>query len=41
MGPTFGSGGSFLGTGASTAVGVIGGGLVRNSIRSIFGEHAG
>jgi hypothetical protein len=37
----FGSGGSFLGTAASTAAGVIGGGLLLNSIRSMFGEHAG
>jgi hypothetical protein len=28
MGPPFGSGGSFLGTAASTAAGVIGGGLL-------------
>ena len=41
MGPPFGSGGSFLGTAASTAAGVIGGGLLLNSIRSMFGEHAG
>ena len=41
MGPGFGSGGSFLGTAASTAAGVIGGGLLLNSIRSMFGEHAG
>jgi uncharacterized protein len=41
MGPTFGSGGSFLGTAASTAAGVIGGGLLLNSIRSMFGEHVG
>src|SRR6185437_7124112 len=41
MGPTFGSGGSFLGTAASTAAGVIGGGLLLNSIRSMFGHHAG
>ena len=41
MGPTFGSGGSFLGTAASTAAGVIGGGLLLNSIRSMFGDHAG
>src|SRR5262249_13339589 len=40
-GPAFGSGGSFLGTAASTAAGVIGGGLVLNSIRSMFGDHAG
>ena len=39
--PAFGSGGSFLGTAASTAAGVIGGGLLLNSIRSMFGQHAG
>jgi hypothetical protein len=38
-GPAFGSGGSFLGTAASTAAGVIGGGLLLNSIRSMFGDH--
>jgi len=37
--PAFGSGGSFLGTAASTA-GVIGGGLLLNSIHSMFGQHA-
>jgi uncharacterized protein len=41
MGPAFGSGGSFLGTAASTAAGVIGGGLLLNSIRSMFGDHVG
>jgi uncharacterized protein len=41
IGPAFGSGGSFLGTAASTAAGVIGGGLLLNSIRSMFGDHAG
>jgi uncharacterized protein len=41
VGPAFGSGGSFLGTAASTAAGVIGGGLLLNSIRSMFGEQAG
>jgi hypothetical protein len=41
MGSAFGSGGSFLGTAASTAAGVIGGGLLLNSIRSMFGDHAG
>jgi uncharacterized protein len=40
MSPAFGSGGSFLGTAASTAAGVIGGGLLLSSIRSMFGEHA-
>jgi hypothetical protein len=41
MGPAFGSGGSFLGTAATTAAGVIGGGLLLNSIRSMFGDHVG
>jgi hypothetical protein len=41
MSPAFGSGGSFLGTAASTAAGVIGGGLLLNSIRSMFGDRAG
>jgi uncharacterized protein len=41
MSPAFGSGGSFLGTAASTAAGVVGGGLLLNSIRSMFGEHGG
>jgi hypothetical protein len=41
MGPPFGSGGSFLGTAASTAAGVIGSGLLLNSIRSMLGDHAG
>ena len=41
MSPAIGSGGSFLGTAASTAAGVIGGGLLLNGIRSMFGEHAG
>ena len=41
VGPAFGWGGSFLGTAASTAAGVIGGGLLLNSIRSMFGDHAG
>jgi uncharacterized protein len=36
-GPTFGSGGSFLGTAAAAAAGVIGGGL----LRSMFGHGAG
>jgi hypothetical protein len=36
-GPTFGSGGSFLGTAAATAAGVIGGGL----LRSMFGHRSG
>jgi uncharacterized protein len=41
MGPAFGSGGSFLGTAASTAAGVIGGALLMDGIRSMFGHHAG
>jgi uncharacterized protein len=41
VGSAFGSGGSFLGTAASTAAGVIGGGLLLNSIRSMFGDHPG
>jgi uncharacterized protein len=40
-GPGFGSGGSFLGTAASTAAGVIGGALLVDGIRSMFGHHAG
>jgi hypothetical protein len=39
-GPAFGSGGSFLGTAASTAAGVIGGALLMNGIRSMFGHQA-
>jgi uncharacterized protein len=39
-GPAFGSGGSFLGTAASTAAGVIGGALLMDGIRSMFG-HSG
>lgn len=39
--PPFSSGGSFLGTAASTAAGVIGGSLLLNGIRSMFGQHAG
>ncbi|HEY2530191.1 MAG TPA: DUF2076 domain-containing protein [Xanthobacteraceae bacterium] len=39
--PPFGSGGSFLGTAASAAAGVIGGGLLLNSIRSMFGHQHG
>ncbi len=38
-GPAFGSGGSFLGTAASTAAGVIGGALLMDGIRSMFGHH--
>jgi uncharacterized protein len=40
-GPAFGSGGSFLGTAASTAAGVIGGALLMDGIRSMFGHHGG
>jgi uncharacterized protein len=36
-----GPGGSFLGNAASTAAGVIGGSLLLNSIRSMFGQQAG
>lgn len=36
-----GPGGSFLGNAASTAAGVIGGSLLLNSIRSMFGHQAG
>jgi hypothetical protein len=39
--PGFGSGGSFLGTAASAAAGVIGGALVLDGIRSMFGHHLG
>jgi uncharacterized protein len=39
--PGFGSGGSFLGTAASTAAGVIGGSLLLGGIRSMFGPHLG
>src|SRR5262249_12676906 len=35
------SGGSFLGTAASTAAGVIGGALLLDGIRSMFGHHSG
>lgn len=40
-GTPFGSGGSFLGTAASAAAGVIGGSLLLSGIRSAFGQHAG
>lgn len=40
-GPPFGSGGSFLGTAASAAAGVIGGALLLDGIRSMFGHHFG
>jgi hypothetical protein len=39
-GPAFGTGGSFLGTAASTAAGMIGGGLLLDGIRSMFGHRA-
>jgi uncharacterized protein len=39
--PGFGSGGSFLGTAASAAAGVIGGALLLDGIRSMFGHHVG
>jgi hypothetical protein len=37
----FGSGGSFLGTAASTAAGVLGGSLLLDGIRSMFGHDLG
>jgi uncharacterized protein len=37
--PPFGGGGSFLGNAASTAAGVVGGALLLDSIRSMFGHH--
>jgi len=40
-GPAFGSGGSFLGTAASTAAGFIGGALLLDGIRSMLGHRAG
>jgi hypothetical protein len=39
--PPFGGGGSFLGTAASTAAGMIGGALLLDGIRSMFGHHLG
>jgi len=39
--PSFGGGGSFLGNAASTAAGFIGGALLLNGIRSMFGHHLG
>ena len=39
--PGLGSGGSFLGTAASAAAGVIGGSLLLDGIRSMFGHHLG
>jgi hypothetical protein len=40
-GAGFGGGGSFLGTAAATAAGVIGGALLMNSISSLFGQRGG
>jgi uncharacterized protein len=40
-GPAFGGGGSFLGNAASTAAGFIGGALLLDGIRSMFGHHLG
>ena len=39
--PWQGGGGSFLGTAAATAAGVIGGSLLLNSISSMFGQRGG
>jgi len=39
--PGGGAGGSFLGTAAATAAGVIGGTLLMNSMRSMMGGHGG
>jgi hypothetical protein len=39
--PGFGTGGSFLGTAASAAAGVVGGALLLDGIRSMFGHHLG
>jgi hypothetical protein len=39
--PPLGAGGSFLGTAASAAAGAIGGGLLLDGIRSMFGHRAG
>jgi len=39
--PDTGRGGSFLGTAAAAAAGVIGGSLLLDGIRSMFGHHAG
>lgn len=41
QGPGFGGGGSFLGTAAASAAGMIGGSLLLNSISSMFGSHGG
>ncbi len=40
-GPPFGGGGSFLGGAASTAAGVVGGALMLDAIRGMFGHHGG
>jgi len=40
-GPAFGGGGSFIGTAASTAAGMIGGALLLDGIRSVFGHRSG
>jgi uncharacterized protein len=40
-GPAFAPGGSFLGTAASAAAGVIGGGLLLDGIRSMFSHQSG
>ena len=40
-GPAFGTAGSSLGTAASTAAGMIGGALLLDGIRSMFGHHLG
>lgn len=39
--PGFGTGGSFLGTAASAAAGVVGGALLLDGIRSMFGHRGG
>jgi hypothetical protein len=39
-GPAFGTGGSFLGSAASTAAGVLGGALMLDGIRSAFGHQS-
>jgi len=39
--PAFGSGGSFLGSAAATAAGMIGSSLLLGGIRSMFGHHPG
>jgi hypothetical protein len=41
QGGAFGGGGSFLGTAAASAAGVIGGSLLLNSISSMFGHRGG